>query len=104
MPTGTTTGFRKNKEALGKKNHDRVNDTRSWFFFSGLFTILNYSLSEMDGCKVVSRKPEMLMGVMLLVFVFLVSRHAGMMASGQNVVAGREKPVVVIDSGHPGTA
>ena len=49
----------------------------------------------------VNRKPEMLMGVMLLVFVFLISRHAGMMVSGQNVVAGREKPVVVIDSGHP---
>lgn len=54
------------------------------------------------GCDVVNRKPEILMGVMLLVFVFLVSRHAGMMASGQNVVAGRERPVVVIDSGHGG--
>ena len=54
----------------------------------------------MDGCEVVDRKPEMLMGIMLLVFVFLVSRHAGMMASGQNVIAGKEKPVVVIDSGH----
>ena len=46
------------------------------------------------------RKPEMLMGALLLVFVFLVSRHAGMMVSGQNVVAGKAKPVVVIDSGH----
>ncbi|MCI8765449.1 MAG: hypothetical protein HFG58_12975 [Lachnospiraceae bacterium] len=49
------------------------------------------------------RKPEMLMGALLLVFVFLVSRHAGMMVSGQNVVAGKAKPVVVIDSGHGGT-
>ena len=44
------------------------------------------------------RKPEMLMGVLLLVFVFLVSRHAGMMVSGQKVTAERAKPVVVIDS------
>lgn len=49
-----------------------------------------------------NRKPEMLMGAMLLLFVFLISRHAGMMVSGQNVVAGRERPVVVIDSGHGG--
>lgn len=42
------------------------------------------------------------MGMMLLLFVFLVSRHAGMMVSGQNVVAGKERPVVVIDSGHGG--
>lgn len=42
------------------------------------------------------------MGALLLVFVFLVSRHAGMMVSGQNVVAGKAKPVVVIDSGHGG--
>ena len=48
------------------------------------------------------RKPEMLVGALLLVFVFLVSRHAGMMVSGQNVVAGKAKPVVVIDSGHGG--
>ena len=48
------------------------------------------------------RKPEMLMGVLLLVFVFLVSRHAGMMVSGQKVTAERAKPVVVIDSGHGG--
>ena len=49
-----------------------------------------------------NRRPEMLMGALLLVFVFLVSRHAGMMVSGQNVVAGKAKPVVVIDSGHGG--
>ncbi|NBH72268.1 hypothetical protein D3Z51_09585 [Clostridiaceae bacterium] len=42
------------------------------------------------------------MGAILLLFVFLVSRHAGMMVSGQNVVAGKAKPVVVIDSGHGG--
>ncbi len=48
------------------------------------------------------RGPEMLMGVMLLLFVYLVSRHAGMMVSGQNVIAGKERPVVVIDSGHGG--
>ncbi|MDD3254121.1 MAG: N-acetylmuramoyl-L-alanine amidase [Lachnospiraceae bacterium] len=42
------------------------------------------------------------MAVLLLVFVFLVSRHAGMMVSGQNVVAGRHRPVVCIDSGHGG--
>ena len=49
-----------------------------------------------------NRKAEMLMAALLLVFVFLISRHAGMMVSGQNVVAGRKKPVVVIDSGHGG--
>ena len=48
------------------------------------------------------RKGEALMAALLLVFVFLVSRHGGMMASGQNVTAGKEKPVVVIDSGHGG--
>lgn len=48
------------------------------------------------------RKPEMVMGALLLVFVFLISRHAGMMAAGQKVVAEDAKPVVVIDSGHGG--
>lgn len=48
------------------------------------------------------RKPEMLMGALLLVFVFLISRHAGLMAAGQKVVAGEARPVVVIDSGHGG--
>lgn len=47
-----------------------------------------------------NRKAEMLMAALLLVFVFLISRHAGMMVSGQNVVAGKKKPVVMIDSGH----
>ncbi len=44
----------------------------------------------------------MLMAVMLLTFVFLISRRAGMMVSGQNVTAGKEQPVVAIDSGHGG--
>lgn len=48
------------------------------------------------------RRAETLMAVLLLVFVFFVSRHAGLMVSGQNVVAGRQKPVVVLDSGHGG--
>ncbi len=48
------------------------------------------------------RKPEMLMSILLLLFVYLVSRHAGMMVSGQNVIAGKEKPVVCIDVGHGG--
>ncbi len=56
----------------------------------------------MGGWRMNNRKPELWMGAMLLLFVFLVSRHAGMMVSGQNVVAGRAKPVVVIDSGHGG--
>ncbi|MGL5437001.1 MAG: N-acetylmuramoyl-L-alanine amidase [Lachnospiraceae bacterium] len=42
------------------------------------------------------------MGLVLLLGVFLISRHAGMMVSGQNVTARKEKPVVVIDSGHGG--
>ena len=42
------------------------------------------------------------MAALLLVFVYLISRRAGMMVSGQSVTAGREKPVVVIDSGHGG--
>lgn len=48
------------------------------------------------------RKAEVLMGIMLLLVVFLISRHAGMMVSGQNVVAGKKKPVVVVDVGHGG--
>jgi len=48
------------------------------------------------------RRIELAMGGLLLVMVFFVSRHAGMMVSGQNVVAGKEKPVVVIDVGHGG--
>lgn len=45
---------------------------------------------------------ELLMGLALLLGVFLISRHAGMLVSGQNVMAKRAKPVVVIDSGHGG--
>lgn len=48
------------------------------------------------------RRGEMLMAAMLLLFVFLISRHGGMMVSGQNVVAGKKRPVVVLDSGHGG--
>ena len=40
------------------------------------------------------------MAAMLLTFVFLISRHAGLMVSGQNVTAGKKQPVVVLDSGH----
>lgn len=46
------------------------------------------------------RRAETWMGLLLLVFVYLISRKAGMLVSGQQVVAVREKPVVVIDSGH----
>lgn len=48
------------------------------------------------------QRMELAMGGLLLVMVFFVSRYAGMRASGQNVVAGKEKPVVVIDVGHGG--
>lgn len=48
------------------------------------------------------RGPEVLMGFMLLLFVYLISSRAGMMVSGQNVTAAEERPVVVIDSGHGG--
>lgn len=49
-----------------------------------------------------NRRAEFGMAVMMLVFVFLVSRQAGMMVSGQNVIPGRQKAVVCIDSGHGG--
>ena len=49
------------------------------------------------------RKPEMVMGALLLVFVFLISSHAGIMAAGQKVTAVNARYVVVIDSGHGGT-
>ncbi len=59
--------------------------------------------SVLDGwCLVKTRKAEMVMAVMLLAFVYLVARRAGMMASGQNVTAGTRRPVVAIDSGHGG--
>lgn len=47
------------------------------------------------------RKSELFMGILLLVFVYLISGQAGMMVSGQKVVAGK-KPVVVVDVGHGG--
>ena len=43
-----------------------------------------------------NRKAEILMAAMLLTFVFLISRHAGLMVSGQNVTAGKKQPVVVL--------
>lgn len=42
----------------------------------------------------------MLMAVLLLSVVYLISQRGAVMVSGQNVVAGRKRPVVVIDSGH----
>lgn len=49
------------------------------------------------------RMPELLMAFMLLIAVFLVSRQAGLMVSGQAVVAEKSpRPVVMIDSGHGG--
>lgn len=44
----------------------------------------------------------MLMAVLLLSVVYLISQRGAVMVSGQNVVAGRKRPVVVIDSGHGG--
>ena len=40
------------------------------------------------------RMPEFMMAVMLLIAVFLVSRQAGLMVSGQAVAAGVRRPVV----------
>lgn len=48
------------------------------------------------------RKSELLMGILLLVFVYLISGQAGMMVSAQKVMAGKKKPVVVVDVGHGG--
>lgn len=48
------------------------------------------------------RLAEMLMALMLFAAVFLVSRQAGLMVSGQAVAAGARRPVVVLDSGHGG--
>ena len=48
------------------------------------------------------RLPELLMAVMLLIAVFLVSRQAGLMVSGQAVAAKSRRPVVVLDAGHGG--
>jgi len=42
------------------------------------------------------------MGLLLLVFAFVLSRQAGIIASGQAVTVGQKKPVVVIDVGHGG--
>lgn len=56
----------------------------------------------MDGVWVKKRRAEMLMAVLLLSVVYLISQRGAVMVSGQNVVAGRKRPVVVIDSGHGG--
>ena len=48
------------------------------------------------------RMSELLMAVMLLIAVFLVSRQAGLMVSGQAVTAKSRRPVIVLDSGHGG--
>ena len=48
------------------------------------------------------RKSELLMGILLLVFVYLISGQAGMIVSAQKVMAGKKKPVVVVDVGHGG--
>lgn len=42
------------------------------------------------------------MSLCLLLASFLLSRHAALMVSGQNVMMGQKRPVVVIDSGHGG--
>lgn len=47
-------------------------------------------------------KTETVMALLLLVFVYGISRQAGMMASGERPIIGRAKPVIVIDSGHGG--
>ncbi|MCD8121877.1 MAG: N-acetylmuramoyl-L-alanine amidase [Clostridiales bacterium] len=48
------------------------------------------------------RKAEVLMAALLLLFVYLISRRAGMMVSGPAVVAEKRKPVVCLDAGHGG--
>ena len=47
-------------------------------------------------------KLEPYLAVLLLVMVYIVSRQAGRMAAGVNVISGKERPVVVIDAGHGG--
>ena len=47
-------------------------------------------------------KLEPYLAVLLLVMVYVVSRQAGRMAAGVNVISGKERPVVVIDAGHGG--
>lgn len=45
---------------------------------------------------------ESFMAALLLIFVFTMSRYAGLLVSGQDVTIGKNKPVVVIDAGHGG--
>ena len=47
-------------------------------------------------------KLEPYLAVLLLVMVYVVSRQAGRMSAGVNVISGKERPVVVIDAGHGG--
>lgn len=48
------------------------------------------------------RRAKIFMTVLLFMSVYFISQRAAMMASGQNVTAGKKRPVVVIDSGHGG--
>lgn len=45
---------------------------------------------------------EILSAAFLLLFVFFISRYAGLAVSGHSVHIGRDKPVVVLDCGHGG--
>lgn len=47
-------------------------------------------------------KIETIMGILLLVMVFGISREAGIMAVGQRTVSRKGSPVVAIDIGHGG--
>lgn len=47
-------------------------------------------------------KIETIMGILLLVMVFGISREAGIMAVGQRTVSRKGNPVVAIDIGHGG--
>lgn len=64
----------------------------------------NRSENTKDGRGEVKNRnmAELLMAVMFLTAVFLISREAGLMVSGQAVEAKMHSPVVVIDSGHGG--
>ena len=42
-------------------------------------------------------------GLALTGMLFMTARYAGLAASGSSVHIGKERPVVVLDSGHGGT-
>jgi len=44
----------------------------------------------------------MIMGVLLVVSMFVISKEAAVFVTSQNVVVGDERPCVVIDAGHGG--